>query len=138
MGSCNVTSNLVSNSTQIEIAAVATKGHLYIFISVYSLIFLVGSIGNSLTIILFGFTQRKNESGAKLVIVLALTDLVSSILVPMYWIYFYYCELLLTTGKPPLSFPFSNLGCYMTMGCLEIFTRASSILLVAISLQRLR
>ena len=108
-------------------------------ITALCLVFLFGTVGNGLVIRVFGFTSQRKLAGTTLVVVLALTDLVSSILVPldalthisMNVIHRYSQDLI----KP---WPHGKIACYILKSSNSLLVTSSSWLLVAISLERFR
>ena len=52
----------------------------------YSLVMVVGLLGNILVVYFFGFTKKRKQSGSRLVISLAVIDTISSFVVPLHYI----------------------------------------------------
>ena len=99
----------------------------------YSLVALLGTIGNTLVVKWFGEKNMRQKAGNKMVVVLAVNDFVSSIIVPLLRIAYvirlnHFSEIVVLRATL----------CHFGAGVMETFLIATSWLLVAISVDRLR
>ena len=104
-----------------------------VYLILYSMMIPLGVIGNGLTIKYFRFSTRWVSAGTKLIVVLAVNDLISSIYVPLEKMYHHY--------KVVMEIPHWTLGmsmCYLMQALTEVFFVATSWLLVVIALERFR
>ena len=102
-----------------------------------SFIIVCGTVGNICVIRMFGFTKRRHHAGSALVVTLAVNDFLSSIFIPidaLFWITF----LMRIEKGNFLSYPFGKAMCYMLKSANPLFMMASSWLMAAISIERLR
>ena len=100
-----------------------------------ALVFLVGTIGNAATGYCFAFTKRRKQAGSFLVAALALTDLLASAVVPIYFGHKIINRVLYHNR------PVWHLGkgmCYISPASKPWLMTASVWLLVAISIERFR
>ena len=100
---------------------------------VLSLIVVFGTFGNAFVIYLFTATSRRGQAGAGFITALAVTDLLSSIFVPMN--YFMILEM---EGSVSKSWKWGRFLCYSLPSLNALFVTASAWLLTAISLERMR
>ena len=98
-------------------------------ISIFCLVFVIGTPGNSYVIYKFAFTKKKSYAGANFVVALALVDLISSFVLPIHNIY------LILVGS---VWNFGKFLCYIANNLPAILIGASSWSLVALALVRWR
>ena len=122
------TTNISHNTQQTDYS----KEHITLYV-VYSLVLLFGAIGNAFVIYLFWSSKRRRQAGAAFVIALALTDLLSSILVPMYGFI-----MLVIQRTIFRTWSLGSFACYILPSLNAFFVTASAWLLTAISLERMR
>ena len=104
-----------------------------VYLILYGMMIPLGVIGNGLTIKYFRFSPRWEQAGTKLLVVLAVNDLISSIYVPLEKMYDHYNKI--------VDNPFWTLGmpmCYLMHSVTEMFFVATSWLLVIIAYERFR
>ena len=99
----------------------------------YSLVTLLGTVGNILVVKWFGKKNMRQKAGNKMVVVLAVNDFASSIFVP-----FLRISSLIRLQEFSQVVVLRKALCYFSGGIMETFLIASSWLLVAISFDRLR
>ena len=99
----------------------------------YSLVALLGTIGNTLVVKWFGEKNMRQKAGNKMVVVLAVNDFVSSIIVP-----FLRISYIIRLDDFSQKVVLRKTLCYFAAGIMETFLIATSWLLVAISVDRLR
>ena len=99
----------------------------------YSLVVLFGTVGNILVVRSFGKKNMRQKAGNKMVVVLAVNDCVSSIIVP-----FLRISSIIRLEEFSHFIVLRKTLCYLSAGIMETFLIASSWLLVAISFDRLR
>ena len=100
----------------------------------YGFVFLSGTVGNSFVINWFGKKSERKKAGNKLVVMLAINDLISSVLVPLSQIHY----LISASINPPGVWYLGKVLCYSLPGIGRTFLYATSFYLIAISLERYR
>ena len=94
--------------------------------------FLLGTVGNLLTIKYFGFGDGKKLAGSLQILFLAVNDFLSSIIVPV-------AQIMSIIKRSIVSnWDISPFPCYTLVGAVNLLLTASSWFLVAISAERLR
>ena len=106
-----------------------------VLITLLASIFLLGTVGNSVVVYWFGFTVRRKLAGSVFVTALALTDLVTSVFVPIDLIHTIVSRLL-DPFDP--QWHLGRVACYIKTCWNPVFLFASSWLLVVISFVRWR
>ena len=104
------------------------------FICCCSLIFLVGVFGNALVVKWFNTGSAKHTVGSRLVVILAINDLISSIVVPFAQVH----AILQSSMDPYGAWYLGKFLCHILPGIQSMFLIATSWILVAISLERFR
>ena len=102
-------------------------------IVLYSLVFLVGTIGNINVIRVFGFTNQRKKAGSLLVTGLAFTDIISSIIIPFTEISHIYIN-----TKLEKKWPFTDAACHFLSAAALQLPMASAFILASISIERMR
>ena len=103
----------------------------YQFLGVlYLLVIVFGAVGNILVVKWFGKKSIRKKAGNKMVVVLAVNDFVSSIIIPLLRISQIFQNIFQIDQGKTL--------CHLSGGVMEAFLIATSWLLVAISIDRLR
>ena len=105
-----------------------------ILIVCYAFVFLSGTVGNGFVIRWFGRKGERRKAGNKLVVMLAINDLLSSVLVPLSQIHY----LISASINPPGVWYLGKVLCYSLPGIGRTFLYATSFYLIAISLERYR
>ena len=80
-------SNIYHNVTPTPYITTEFKAVDYILFLLYSLVLIIGVGGNLLVISWFSSDKNKKKPGSTLVIVLAMNDLIASIITPLYGIH---------------------------------------------------
>ena len=109
----------------------------YIEYVLVSLILVFGTVGNICVIHMHGFTEERHHAGSKLVVALAATDFLSSILIPvdaMTWI----TQRVRHPDAIDPPYPHSVGVCFLLKSVSPLFMMASSWLLTAVSIERVR
>ena len=104
---------------------------------VFIFIIIFGTIGNAFVIRLFRSESRRKQAGTEFVIALAVTDLLSSILVSSSSV----LQIVLLSLHPEYltaPWPFGRFACHVLPSFNALFVSASAWLLTAISIERLR
>ena len=101
-------------------------------IVIYSFAFLLGVSGNLFVVKWFGNKRERKKAGNKLVVVLAINDLLSSIFVPMGQIHY----MAMNFVSPPRAWYLGRELCYTLNGLQFTFIVATSLFLVMIALER--
>ena len=128
----------VSNITKYDgklITSDGFNGKDIILIFFYSFMIPLGLIGNGLTIRYFRFTPKWKEAGTKLLVVLAVNDLVSSLYVPLEKNHFIVQYVLSGYSN---TWIFGKLLCYLTVGLSDMLFVVTSWMLVAVAAERYR
>ena len=99
----------------------------------YVLLVVFGTVGNILVVKWFGKKRMRQKAGNKMVVVLAVNDFVSSIIIPLLRI-----SSIFRLKYYSRSTFIRKILCNFGSGVMETFLIASSWLLVAISIDRLR
>ena len=102
-------------------------------IVLYSLVFLIGTVGNINVIRVFGFTNQRKKAGSLLIAGLGLTDIISSIVIPFAEISHIYIN-----TKLDKKWPYSNVGCHFLSAAGLQLPMASAYILASISMERMR
>ena len=105
-----------------------------ILIVCYAFVFLSGTVGNGFVISWFGRKSERRKAGNKLVVMLAINDLLSSIFVPLSQIHY----LISYSINPAAAWYLGRFLCYLLPGMGRTFLYATSFLLIAISIERYR
>ena len=106
--------------------------------SLLSIVIICGTIGNITVIRMFGLTDRKHQAGSALVVTLAVTDLFSSIAIPVDVLTYITLKAKYPVfgGRGP--YPYGEGACYFLSSVHSLFVTASAWLLAAISIERVR
>ena len=104
-------------------------------ILVNCIIMVLGVPGNLYVIYKFAFTSEKRHAGVKLVVALAVTDCLSSLILPSFTVYDM-LRIFLNNGVP--IWHLEKFMCYVLYATHPIFFGTSSWYMVAISCERLR
>ena len=127
---CNFRSDLHNNATKDAFTfsfSTELKVCLYVL---YVLIFLFGTIGNSLVCYIIGLKKRRQPSGDIFIVSLAVADLLASVSVPV---------LMISDMASDFKvWHFGHIGCHILPSISPITLVASSWSLVVISLDRYR
>ena len=105
-----------------------------VLIIFYGFVVISGTVGNILVIRWFGKKNERQKAGNKLVVVLAINDFLSSILVPLFQIH----DLIRISHHPLYPWYLGEVMCYSLWGLNVTFVYATSFLLMAISIERFR
>ena len=134
-GTVTNTINSTMNSTaEIDISASFNSVTVSV-LTAYGILLVSGVVGNSLVI--KWFLPQKNAPGSKLVIALAVTDLVSSILMPFMGTH----SIISNTFHPGYTWPkwfLDGALCHVMYGLPLVFVSVSAWILVTISVERYR
>ena len=130
-GGNNINTTYVGNEREMAITFI----DIILFLC-YSLILVVGTLGNCAVIYWYGFTKKWKRLGSGLVVALGVTDFLSSLWIPFESFVWLIQVLTYPDQNPP--YPFGELACRILPSLNWIFLNASSWILVAISFQRLR
>ena len=104
-----------------------------------SILIASGTVGNVCIIYKFGFTERRHNAGSALVVALAVNDFLSSILMPMDALIWIYLSAKYSGEDYQLyPYPLGKGMCYILQSVSHMFMMASSWLMAAISIERLR
>ena len=131
--------NLTNASTaQDSYAELHIPARFYVIYTLLAIIIIVGTLGNAYVIRMFGFTERRHHAGSKLVVALAVTDFLSSILISIDGL----TTVTLSARYRHLHgfgpYPYSKGACYLLKSVNSMFPMATSWLLTAISIERVR
>ena len=131
------TENLSTVAIPTSIAPISPKfeGIDVIKILIYSLVFLLGTPGNIYVICKFSKPNKKKFPSNKFVVHLAVVDLLSSFILPIYHVHALVDWIL--QNRVSIWY-FGEFLCHLVPNCSIIFLGASSWFLVAISCERLR
>ena len=125
------------NETDTDYKSPDLKTKQIVELTLMIFIIISGTVGNICVIRMFGFTKRRHRAGSALVVALAINDFLSSILIPvdaLGWIIL--AMLYLRDEFQP--YPFGRGMCYVLTSVIPLFMMASSWLMAAISMERLR
>ena len=118
-----------SNITYRRVADITLGTAEAIALSELVFIFLLGTVGNSLVIFVFGWRKRNNRKHFEhLLLLLAITDLFVSIIIPLLFIY--------GTVTQYKQWHFGYVGCKMILSIFPITVTISQSILVLISFER--
>ena len=104
------------------------------FLVCYCLVFLFGTIGNCVVIQRFGSKAERKKAGNKLVMVLAVNDFLASIFVPLMEVH----NIIRVSLHPPYAWYLGKGMCHILHNLQLTFLIATSMLLIAISMERFR
>ena len=103
-----------------------------LLLALYTVIFIIGVAGNILVARFFGASNLKKKAGSRLVIALAINDLLASVLVPINQIH----SIISRNLNPVAAWYLGKPLCYTMIGISFTFLLATGWLLVAISIER--
>ena len=127
-------SNFYSNVTSSSYIPEQFQVVDYILLLLYSMVVVIGVGGNSLVISWFSSYKNKGKPGSALVIVLAMNDLIASIITPLYGIHL----MVSFKTKPYLAWHLGKKLCGTFQASTTLVWLATPWLLVAIATERFR
>ena len=100
----------------------------------YGFVVIFGTVGNGLVIKWFGMREKRKKSGNKLVVFLAANDFLASIFMPLLQIH----SIAANALDPQRSWYLGRGLCHSLLGIILSLLYATSMLLIAISVERFR